>query len=281
MIKEDIIKLATNFLEESEGNRISKEIALSEQVVGMRIYDEPLFACGTVNDPLFQVLQEPAAVGPHFMLPQEWLPEAKTVISFFLPFTETVKKRNSLDMSWPSEEWLHARIEGQAVLAKLCQYLQAELIKAGYKSVVPAIDPRFLSKGSTSYPDSNSVITANFTSNWSERHVAYLCGLGTFGLSKGLITKKGIAGRFGSIITELDLQPDVRAYQGVYEYCSMCGACVKNCPVQAISLKEGKNHPICSDFLDSVKEKCVPRYGCGKCQVRVPCESRIPKQLSN
>jgi epoxyqueuosine reductase QueG len=105
-----------------------------------------------------------------------------------------------------------------------------------------------------------------------------VCGLGTFGLSKGLITSKGIAGRFGSIITSLYLPPNKREYEEIYEYCSMCGACVKKCPVNAISIEKGKNHIICSKFLNQTVEKYKPRYGCGKCQVGVPCESMIPKQ---
>jgi len=116
-------------------------------------------------------------------------------------------------------------------------------------------------------------------SNWSERHVAFVCGLGTFGLSKGLITKSGIAGRFGSILTELYLPPNNREYENIYEYCSMCGICVKNCPANAISIENGKNHNICSEFLNKTAKKYNPRYGCGKCQIGVPCENKIPKQL--
>jgi epoxyqueuosine reductase len=118
--------------------------------------------------------------------------------------------------------------------------------------------------------------TAKFTSNWSERHVAFVCGLGTFGLSKGLITPKGVAGRFASIITELYLPPDKREYEDIYEYCSMCGKCAKNCPANAITIENGKNDYACFAFLKKTSEKYKPRYGCGKCQVGVPCESRIP-----
>ena len=113
---------------------------------------------------------------------------------------------------------------------------------------MPSLDKRFWAKtrlnNSAQSLDDHNESTLSYTSNWSERHVAFVCGLGTFGLSKGLITKKGIAGRFGSIITELTLSPDQREYHCIYEYCSMCGACVKNCPVNAISLDKGKNHAI-------------------------------------
>lgn len=273
MKKPDIIDLAVRFTEENAGNRVSREAALSENLAGLRIYEAPIFAFGSAQDPLFQCLKEPSIIGPHFMLPQEWLPQACSVISFFLPFTEAVKKGNSRDMSWPSEEWLHARYEGQNFLIMLCEYLQAELAKAGYAGLIPAADPRFWSNSSVS---GNTDKVGDYTSNWSERHVAYVCGLGTFGLSKGLITAKGLAGRFGSIITDLALSPDRREYTELYEYCIKCGACVRHCPAQAISLTEGKKHEPCGDFLASTRKIYDPRYGCGKCQVNVPCESGIP-----
>jgi len=267
MDKENLVRTASRFVKNSEDNVITKAIALSETVIGMKIYEAPIFAFGAADDEYFRLLKEPSAIGDHFSLPREWLPEAKTVISFFLPFTAVVKKGNRRDRVWPSEEWLHGRIEGQSFLNKLSHYLNSNLMNAGYKSIVPSLDERFWSKS-----------TPLFTSNWSERHVAYACGLGTFGLSKGLITKKGIAGRFGSIVTELYLDPSQREYTSIYEYCSMCGACGKNCPAKAISIEKGKNHTICSDFLAKTAEKYNPRYGCGKCQIGVPYESSLPKQ---
>lgn len=234
------------------------------------MYDRPIFAFASAKDEYFTRLKLPAAIGEHLMLPREWLPEAKTVISFFLPFSREVKEGNKKDMVWPSAEWLHARIEGQVFINHLCLYLKSKLEKAGYKSLVPALDDRFWT--SINKPDNKGV----FTSNWSERHAAFICGLGTFGLSKGLITSKGVAGRFGSIITELYLSPTKRDYEDIYQYCSNCGKCIENCPVQAISMEGGKDHALCSEFLDRTKEEYKPRYGCGKCQVGVPCESGIP-----
>lgn len=284
MNKQDLIKMASDFVENSKDNIITKEIALSDNVVGMKIFDAPIFAFGAADDEYFKLLKNTSAIGKHFLLPQEWLPQSKTVISFFLPFSQAVKEGNRRNMAWPSEEWLHGRIEGQAFLKKLCQHLKSELINTGNSSLVPSLDKRFMAKGklksSEKESDNKNEINLQFTSNWSERHVAFVCGLGTFGLSKGLITKKGVAGRLGSIITELYLPPDKREYETIYEYCSMCGACVKNCPANAISIDKGKNHILCSDFLDKTIEKYKPRYGCGKCQVRVPCESGIPKQYN-
>ncbi|WP_297419811.1 4Fe-4S binding protein [Clostridium sp.] len=272
MNKEYLIKIASDFVKNSKDNYITAEIAISETVVGMKIFETPIFAFGASDDGYFTLLKKSSVVGEHFLLPKEWLPQSKTVISFFLPFSETIKKGNRREKSWPSEEWLHGRIEGQSFINKLCIYLKSELIRDGYNSVVPALDERFWANEYSSHQE------MSFTSNWSERHVAFVCGLGTFGLSKGLITSKGMAGRFGSIITELYLTPNKREYENVYEYCSMCGACVKKCPVNAISMENGKNHTICSKFLNKTAEKYKPRLGCGKCQIGVPCESGIPKQ---
>ncbi|MDD4803312.1 MAG: 4Fe-4S binding protein [Syntrophomonas sp.] len=279
MDRQSLINKASYFINNSEDNYITDSIAISKNVVGMKIFEEPIFAFGSADDEHFKLLQEPQAIGGHFLLPQEWLPQAKTVVSFFLPFSQVVKEGNRREKVWPSEEWLHARVEGQSFLNKLCIHLQSELIHAGYHSIVPSLDERFWSKSSPDKLSHHPEIS--FSSNWSERHVAFVCGLGTFGLSKGLITRKGISGRFGSIITELYLPADKREYTDTYEYCSMCGECAEKCPVNAISIEEGKNHTICSAFLDKTAAKFEPRYGCGKCQTNVPCESRIPDLLKN
>jgi epoxyqueuosine reductase len=278
MDKMDLINSAASYIINSADNYISAQIAISERSAGMKIFDDPIFAFGAAEDEYFTLMKEPQAIGEHFMLPQDWLLQAKTVISFFLPFSEAVRIGNRTDRVWPSEEWLHGRIEGQSLLNKLCSHLQAELAQAGYKSVVPSQDERFWMKAK--FNSNSPHPEASFTSNWSERHAAFVCGLGTFGLSRGLITEKGISGRFGSIITELYLAPDKRNYTDIYEYCSMCGSCAKNCPVNAISVENGKDHLICSRFLDRTKVKYAPRYGCGKCQTGVPCEAGIPPRSS-
>lgn len=279
MNKQDLIKSAAYFADNSSYNYISESIAISENVAGMRIFEGPMLGFGSPDDQYFTTFKEPSVIGEHFMLPQEWLPGAKTVISFFLPFSNAVKKGNRRDKLWPSEEWLHGRIEGQTFVNKLCMHLQQELIEAGYNSLVPSLDKRFWAQ--TECKQDSPQPEVSFTSTWSERHAAFVCGLGTFGLSKGLITAKGMAGRIGSVVTELYLPPDQRKYESINEYCSMCGTCVKRCPVNAISIEAGKNHSICSAFVDKTNEKYRPRYGCGKCQTGVPCESRIPKLPRN
>ncbi|MBP1927026.1 epoxyqueuosine reductase QueG [Sedimentibacter acidaminivorans] len=275
MLKSEIIKITSDFIEKSEGNYISEKNAISENLMGMKIFEEPIFAFGSADDNNFKVLKETSVIGEHFILPKEWLPGARTVVSFFLPFSEAVRESNKIDMIWPSAGWLHGRIEGQVFLNSFCRYLNSKLKEAGFDSVVPALDNKFWSS------TKSDKIESSFSSNWSERHVAFICGLGTFGLSKGIITRKGMAGRLGSIVTELYLEPCEKNYDDIYEYCSMCGVCSKNCPAGAISIENGKDHIKCSEFLDSIFEEHNPRYGCGKCQVAVPCENIVPKNRLN
>jgi len=264
----DIISFATEFVNNSPKNYIAEGIALNPRCVGMKIFDSPIFAFGSADDDLYIRFKSSSIIGSHFISPTEWMPGTKTVISFFLPYTEIIKTANSRDSKWPAIEWLHGRHEGQILINLLLEYLVENLLESGYKSLSPSFDQRYkLGKA-----DDNKVLT----SNWSERHVAYACGLGTFGLSKGLITTRGICGRFGSILTELDLPKDHRDYNDVYEYCTMCGLCIDRCPVHAISIENGKISFLCNDFMDKVRGECKPRYGCGKCQTNVPCESRIP-----
>ena len=266
--RDDIITLAESFVKNAPENYITEENATHPDYAGMKIYEAPIFAFGSADDELYITYKSSDVIGSHFLCPVEWMPSSGTVISFFLPFTDRIKAANATDSHWPADEWMHGRYEGQIMLAQLLEYLVKAVSEAGYKTLAPSLDARYI----TGIPKENN----RFTSSWSERHVAYVCGLGTFGLSKGIITKKGMSGRLGSLLTELDLPKDGRDYSGLYDYCIMCGTCAGRCPVHAISLKDGKKHLPCSDFLDRVREKHNPRYGCGKCQVGVPCESRIP-----
>jgi len=270
MNNDDIVMLAEEFINNSSNNYISKENALHPKCVGIKIYETPIFAFGSADDELYTKYKSFDIIGSHFLEPAEWLPTVKTVISFFLPYTDKIKTGNSVNSHWPADEWLHGRYEGQQLLTQLLEYLVKAISEAGYKSLAPSVDQRFVT--------GSAAENIKFTSNWSERHIAYACGLGTFGLSKGIITKKGMAGRLGSILTELNLSKDIRDYNDIYEYCIMCGGCIDSCPIQAISFGGGKKSLPCSDFLNDVMEKHNPRYGCGKCQVSVPCESRIPSK---
>jgi epoxyqueuosine reductase len=255
MNKQFLIDKIDTFLKETELNRFS---ANNKQFL---LYGEPLVGIASADDPMFLKLKEDNVIGSHHFSPVEWFPGAKSVISYFLPFTSEVRMSNRIDKDCPSLEWLYGRIEGESLNNEVRKMLIKNIASSGGTAFVPGFNPEF------------KII--NRRSSWSERHAAYIAGLGTFSLSKSLITEKGTAGRFGSIITDLELEATKRKYTELTEYCSNCGACIKRCPAQAIDDKS-KNDELCSNFLDKMKIQFAPRYGCGKCQTKTPCESGIP-----
>ncbi len=238
------------------------------------IYDPPLVAVASASDPLFTEMKNPQAVGPLFKLPSDWLPGATSVISWFLPFSLKVRRSNR-PPGLASPEWLHARFPGEEFNNIMRRFVISELEKAGGRGLAPVIDPGFVSN------------FENYTSNWSERHIAYIAGLGTFGLNRGLITKKGMAGRFGSVITDLPLPVTRRPYDSPFQYCPFlndgsCGACINRCPASAIS-PSGKDKRTCHHYLFFQNPMKVfneifgyPYSACGKCQTAVPCEDMVP-----
>jgi len=124
---------------------------------------------------------------------------------------------------------------------------------------------------------------------WSERHAAYARGLGTFGLSDGLVTAVGQAVRVGSIIAHTRVPATRRPYTDHHEYClyfrkGTCGKRIERCPIGAIT-KEGHNKELCRRYINITREyvrrhlgfEGFEGYGRGLCQTGVPCESEIPE----
>jgi epoxyqueuosine reductase QueG len=227
----------------------------------MAIYDQPLLAVASAEDELWDKLKEPDVVGPQHLSPAEWLPGARSLLSCFLPFTERIRSANRSE-GWPATEWLYGRYEGGFFNDTARSFMVKMVQQAGGHALNPALDERF------------AVVERR--SNWSERHVAFIAGLGTFSLNRSLITELGSAGRFASVVTDLALEPTQRLYTETDEYCTKCGSCIRRCPPLAID-KNGKDNAICSVYVKETKARFAPRYGCGKCQTGVPCEAQKPR----
>jgi epoxyqueuosine reductase QueG len=251
---EDIRKKMTAFTQDSPLNMVA-------ELNNLRIFDAPLIGVASAEDALFARLKDADAVGPHHLSPGEWLTGSQTVISYFLPFTTAVRTANR-QPGFPALEWLYGRIEGQAFNNALSRFLVDNLTKAGYRAVAPSLDPRF------------TIVERR--SNWSERHVAFIAGLGTLSLNRSIITKAGSAGRLGSVVVDAVLAATPREYTAIEEHCTKCGVCILRCPPQAVS-ETGKDHALCDSYLEETRLRFNPRYGCGKCQTAVPCEDGIPK----
>lgn len=201
------------------------------------------------------------------LLPGEVLDNAKSVICFFLPFEETVVKSNIADFH-SSQEWALAYIRTNTLIAKISARIEESLHTKGYKvGKIPA----------THNFDEDTLL-----SNWSHRHLAYLAGLGTFGVNNMLITDKGCCGRFGSIVTDFPVhdKPAIAAEKCLNKIDGRCGICLKRCIGQAYSdepFDRFKCYDIC---LENAEKHRAIGYAdvCGKCLVGLPCSSRDPSQ---
>jgi len=253
-----------------------------------RVWDSPLVGFSRGDDPLYDEFKE--HVGSLHWTPQEAFalafpgapvePGELAVISWVLPQTEATKRDNRGAAFYPSERWALARVRGEEINDGLRLHLAGEMMRAG----VPAFAPVLLPEWSMG-PSERHVMG----SSWSERHAAYVSGLGTFGLSEGLITERGIAHRVGSVIARIETEITPRPYSGHHEYClffseGSCRACIERCPAQAIT-EEGHDKlkcykhtvDVCSTYVQS-QYGLGGGYGCGLCQTGVPCESGIPKR---
>jgi epoxyqueuosine reductase len=249
------------------------------------IFDEPLVKFADGNDPLFE--QFKSAISPDHLTPPEALfmaynrkPEEDgkliSVISWVLPIAIETRKSNHDQKDGPSKPWAFTRWYGEKFNDALRKHVVTMLTIRGFVTTAPAIQPYF----KTMYNDKGAY------SNWSERHIAYVAGQGTFSLSDGFITEKGIAHRCGSVVTDVKLIPSTRTATTPYSNClyyanKSCNACIARCPAGAIT-EAGHDKIKCHDYQQSIefsqlrKEYHVDNTGCGLCQTNVPCESINP-----
>lgn len=226
-------------------------------------WEEPLVAFASAEDPLFAELRN-VVVDSHAM-PHDLLPDAKTVITFFLPFTkETSSSNNKPNLSSP--QWAMCYLETNELIRLLSLHIQDFMEKSGEQAVT--------------IPATHNWIEDKLVSNWSHRHIAYIAGLGQFGLNNMLITAKGCSGRIGSLITSMKIETDSRSDQEacLYKYDGSCKKCVRKCVNDAFG-EEGFDRFRCyAKLLENVEEYKNIGYAdvCGKCLVATPCTHMNP-----
>jgi epoxyqueuosine reductase len=249
-------------------------------------FDEPLVGFTSGEDPIFRELK--GIIGDFHLTPEEVMtshcekigidpPKANEigVISFVLPISEATRRENASMKAGPSERWSHTRLFGERFNKSLQRHLVSLLEDNGHLAVAPEQTENF------KIVEDERVGKA---SSWSQRHVAFACGLGTFGLSDGLITARGKAHRIGSVVVDMPLESPGRGediHAGcIYFQNDGCKVCAKRCPVDAIS-EDGHDKVKCSEFVfgqaDMIMERYgIDIYGCGLCQTGVPCEHIDP-----
>jgi ferredoxin len=251
---------------------------------GQVIFDEPMVRFADGNDSLFAQYKDiiaPIHLTPHealslaMDLKQEEIPDRLYVISWILPITLKTRKSNRTKKNDPSILWAYTRWYGELFNEALRAYVVKVLTEKGFMAAAPGVGPHFRQERNEK----------GYYSNWSERHVAYVAGHGTFSLSDGFITDRGIAHRCGSVVTDFMLTASPRAASTPFSNCTFyvdgsCRACIKRCPAGAIT-EAGHDKIRCRDYqreyFASMRDKLkVGNTGCGLCQTGVPCEFKNP-----
>ena len=270
-------KIIQEFITESPLNTMQDE-------TGEPAWDSALVGFSAGTDQIWQQYKE--YVGAFHWTPWEVFnqhcpdenvsAEQLTVISWILPQRKLVRKTNRTAKTYPSEEWARIRIYGEKFNIALRQHVVKCLVESGHAAVAPMLTPNWTIVKSQRF---------SYASSWSERHAAHASGLGTFGLCDGLITPKGKAMRAGSVVAKVSIATTPRPYADHQAYClyytdGTCGKCIDRCPARAIT-EAGHDKEKCRQHLARSREYIKKKYnfegyGCGLCQVAVPCEAGIP-----
>jgi epoxyqueuosine reductase QueG len=238
---------------------LAEVVTAYQRRAGVRTaWKTPLVAYANAHDALFPQLKE--IIRPTHATPIELLDSAQTVITYFLPFDESVPRGNQPGR-YASEAWAAAYVETNALIRTVNDQLAQGLRARGYASVV--------------LPPTHNFDTQSLLSDWSHKHVAFIAGLGQFGLHRMLITAAGSCGRLGSLVTSACLEPTPRSAQPacLYTFDQSCTVCVKNCPSGALTERGFDRHAcyaLCQENADKNRQHGLADV-CGKCLSVVPC----------
>ncbi len=247
---------------------IHREVA---EVDGATAYRTPLVGFASAADRRFREIQR--VVEPTHYLPEEMLPGARTIISFFLPFAAWVVEANAADRYRVAREWPVAYLETNVLIGCIVDRLVARLAERGVHAAAA--------------PATHNYNPHDLIARWSHKSVAYIAGLGSFGLHRMLITDSGCAGRFGSVVTDTDIPftpPPVKE-RCLYFYDGSCWECITRCPVKALSIDGAIDKQQCNRRLLGLArvfdakgfESKDVADACGKCAIG-PCslQSAVP-----
>ena len=231
----------------------------------LNLWKEPIIEIISANDEKLRSLKE-TIFAEHY-IPYDILPDAKSIICFFIPFQENIVKSN-VDGIIASEEWVLAYIKTNDVIKIINDNIELLMTRKGYKAgKIPA----------THNFDVNKLI-----SNWSHRHIAYIAGIGTFGINNMLITKNGCCGRIGSIILNFEFDSYVQTVN-TKEKClkkinGSCGICQRKCMLNCYDNDDFNRHKCYEQCMknDEYHKTNGNANVCGKCLVGLPCSTIEP-----
>lgn len=267
------------------------------------IYDEPLVGFADGNDPLFteyktiiassHLTPREALAMTYHKSPEE-MPANLTVISCILPVTTGIRESNHRHTTVPSRLWASVVYYGEHIFLEALQaHIVKYLTERGYLAAAPAIEPYFKDTMMELKMQGEKwdieQIKEKGISNWSEKHIAYVAGLGTLSFSGNFISERGVAITMGSVVTNLEPPASYRENKNPYANCLLytagkCKACATRCPVGAIT-GDGHDDIKCANHLFEImhleKRYNIGRIGCGMCMTKVPCEFYNPVKKQN
>ena len=219
------------------------------------LFRVPLVAFSDARNSRYEDLKQ--QIGPWHCSPRELLPEAESVISYFVPFTKEVVSQPKC-VADGSALWSEAYQEINAYFNDVNQAVRDYLESQGYlAATIPAThtyDPRDLK------------------ARWSHRSAAVIAGLASLGANRLAITDKGSGGRFCTVITSAKLESNAKPAleRCLYFKNGSCGLCFRACPVGALR-PDGMDKFACQDELNKNQERIrretalVSADTCGKC----------------
>ena len=236
------------------------------------MWKPPIMAAVSADHPRIPSLKQ--AVSSDHLLPEELLTEAKSIVVFFVPFDKRIIDSNLKGES-ASKEWAQAYVLTKELTGFICEQAGIFLNMHGFRAA--AITP------------AQNFDEVNLTSVWSQRHIAWIAGLGSLGINNMLITPAGCCGRVGSFVTDADCQQlgipaMVSGNNPPPEKClnkinGSCGVCVKKCFAGAYkkdgSFDRHKCYEVCLKNAELYKD-IGHVDACGKCLVGLPCSEREP-----
>ncbi len=253
---------------------------------GEPMFEAPLIGVAAGDDPYFDFLKE--HIGDFHWSPAEIFskkygevsdPAKLRVVCLIFPQTDKTKELQNKQLKFPCDNWYISRGQWEKMMQEFSDKAEASLEAQGVRSVFVDFVEGLAERHSENL---------GYASNWSHRHAAYAAGMGTFGLSDGFISERGMAVRLATMIVEADLDIDDRGDLGPYDWClyyksGICGACIRRCPIRAITEK-GHDKVACANYKDTVCADNWPEHidrsgykiGCGLCQTKIPCMEKRP-----
>lgn len=278
---------------------------LPESCGGGQIFSKPFTGVARGDDPIFLKFKE--VVSPDHLTPAElWvqsgfsdgndLAKKLRILAVIFPYNPHIREiGRENEGRMPTEIYCVARNFANPFMDEILLKVVGFMQDRGFNAVAGV--------KSRPFKVTRKKEPFSICSNWSERHIAFAAGLGTFSLHEGLITAEGCNIRAASVITDAPLEPTPRAGDEPYAHClhfaeGSCGECIKKCPAGAISEKGHDKHK-CFLYLGKVSEEVKQRsffpllkssireengerietypVGCALCQFGVPCSDRNPR----